>query len=131
MIFISVTRLRVRSPRFLFGFFWYVARSAFQAKRSSGNRKLRLRRTSGLTFWTLTLWENAESMTAYRGASPHRDAMPKLQHWCDEASVVHWEQESPVLPSWNYAAERLRTLGRLSKVLNPSEAQRAGIIATT
>lgn len=76
------------------------------------------------------MWEDAESMLAFRGASTYRAAMPKLQHWCNEASVAHWEQVSPVLPSWDYTACQLRTRGHLSKVLNPSAAQRIGIIAT-
>ena len=131
MAFISVTRLRVRSPRFLFRFALFVLGTLIQANISAGNRRVRIRKTYGLTFWTLTVWDDAASMAAFRGASPHRDSMPHLQHWCDEASVAHWEQESPVVPSWKYSAEQLQAHGRLSKVSNPSEEQRAGIIVAT
>jgi hypothetical protein len=46
--------------------------------------------------------------------------MPHLMHWCDEASVAHWEQEELTLPSWEEADRRMRESGRISKVTNPS-----------
>ena len=65
-------------------------------------------------------------MSAYRIAPPHLWAMPKLLEWCDEAALVHWQQESPQLPDWKTAELRMAETGRLSKVNHPSADQQAG-----
>ena len=129
MPFVSVTRLRLRSLRFFLPFVWDTTASIRQAKKSPGCFGVRTRKTGGLSFWTLTIWENEESMKAFRIRSPHREAMPKLAHWCDEASLAHWVQESKEPPSWEQATERLAALGRLSKVSHPSQDQDEGRIS--
>jgi Domain of unknown function (DUF3291) len=131
MALVSVTRLRLRSVRFILPFAWYTARSALQAKRSPGNRGVNLRKTNGLAFWTLTVWENGQAMRAFRGAVPHGKAMRKLPYWCDEASYAHWEDGTGDLPSWEDAAKRLSHTGKLSKVHYPSADHKAGRIVTT
>jgi Domain of unknown function (DUF3291) len=130
MPLVSVTRLRLRSLRFLPAFAWYAQRSAHQAKRAAGNAGVLLRKTRGLTFWTMSVWRDEHAMAAFRGAPPHRDAMPRLAHWCDEASVAHWPIDAPGMPDWETAAGRLATGGRLSRVDHPSADQRAGRIKT-
>ena len=52
--------------------------------------------------------------------------MAKLLEWCDEASVVHWIQETAELPDWRTAEKRMAESGRLSKVNHPSTDQQAG-----
>lgn len=94
MTLISVTRLRIRSIRFLPMFIWDSIKSDKQAKRASGNLGSTLRAQSTTVFWTLTAWEDEASMRAFMRSGAHREAMPKLQNWCDEASVVHWHQDS-------------------------------------
>jgi hypothetical protein len=59
-------------------------------------------------------------MKNYMTTGSHRDAMPLLLKWCDEASVVHWEQAGGSLPTWAEADRRMREVGRPSKVHNPS-----------
>ena len=130
MTFVSITRLRLRSLRFLPGFFYYAMRSAAQAKRARGCLFVDKRKTRGLTFWTLTCWEEEEAMREYRGHGPHRAAMPKLLDWCDEASFAHWQQESAHV-SWPEGVEQLKRIGHLSKVRFPSADHRAGRIVTT
>jgi len=68
-------------------------------------------------------------MRAYVSAGPHRQSMKRLAHWCDEASVVHWEQDSLELPSWQEAHRRMQQDGRPSKVNHPSAAHLAYRIA--
>jgi hypothetical protein len=132
MNLISVTRLRVRSRRFLLPFFWYTLRSFRQARESPGNLGVKLRKNQGLAFWTLTLWNNEEAMRAFRDGSPHREAMRKLAYWCDEASFAHWNQDSgETFYPWNLAAQRLQANGKLGRVLHPSEDQKAGRVVTT
>jgi heme-degrading monooxygenase HmoA len=131
MTVVSVTRLRVRSARFLMLFIWHAVRSAHQAKRSRGNLGVRLRKTRGLAFWTLTMWTNDSMMREFRSAPPHREAMRKLPYWCDETSYVHWDQNSSIMPAWEDAAERLAVLGQLSRVLCPSVDHQAGRVMTT
>jgi hypothetical protein len=131
MAIVSVTRLRLRSIRFLLVFSWYTFSSTRQAKQTPGNLGVKLRKTSGLAFWTLTLWQTVEVMKKFMFASPHKDAMQKLPHWCDEGSFADWDQESSEWPSWEEAAEKLRTSGRLAKVLHPSDGHKAGKVATS
>jgi len=128
MPFISVTRLRVRSFFCLPQFMWRAIRSANQAERSPGFLGGRIARMSRNVFWTVTAWENEAAMNAYRTAGAHRDAMPRLLEWCDEAAVAHWSQGSAELPSWQEAHRRMVAEGRLSKVNHPSAAQMANHI---
>jgi hypothetical protein len=122
MALISVTRLRVRSIRYLLQFFWQALASTRQAERAPGFLGGRIMREAGNTFWTVTAWNDLAAMKAYRDAGAHRGAMPRLLDWCDEASVVHWDQESSQLPDWPEAYRRMVSEGRLSKVKQPSQA---------
>jgi hypothetical protein len=126
MPLVAVTRLRIRSYRFLVPFAWQAWRSFRQAKHAAGSLGVKVRTTGSLAFWTLTAWQDDAAMHTYRIARPHRDAMPKLLEWCDEAAVAHWHQESTALPGWDAAERRLAESGRLSKVNHPSVDQQAG-----
>jgi hypothetical protein len=120
MIFVSVTRLRLRALRFLPGFAIYALQTLRQCKRMPGFQNGSLLADRRLTFWTMTLWDGEVAMRAYMTSGAHRKAMPMLLHWCDEASVVHWTQDDPALPDWPAADRRMRIEGRPSKVRNPS-----------
>ncbi len=126
MPLVAVTRLRVRSVRFGLPFGWYTWRSFRQAQRVPGSLGVKLRRVEGFAFWTVTAWRDEAAMSAYRIAPPHLHAMPKLLEWCDEAAVVHWNQDSAELPDWETAERRMAESGRLSKVNHPSIDQQAG-----
>jgi len=119
---ISVTRLRLRSLRFLVPFIVYSFRSMRQVKRSPGNIAADAMRDQHGGFWTRSVWHDVESMRAFMTSGAHRQAMPKLLDWCDEAALVHWEQDTPALPEWDEAHRRLVTQGRRSKVRHPSPA---------
>jgi len=120
MSFVSITRLRVRSVRFLPGFAYHALRSNAQAKKASGNLYAQALRERGLVFWTITIWTDAEAMRAFRNAGAHRVVMPKLSRWCDEATYAHWQQDNDVPPTLPQAYEHLRFNGVASKLEYPS-----------
>jgi heme-degrading monooxygenase HmoA len=124
MPFVSVTRLRVRSWRYLPAFFVASFRSALQARRAKGNLAVSILREARNTFWTRSLWTDAAAMQSFRVSGAHRTIMPHLLEWCDEASVAHWIQDSAEKPPWEEAYQRMQRDGRASKVNHPSEAQR-------
>jgi heme-degrading monooxygenase HmoA len=120
MPLISITRLRVRSIRFLPVFALNANRSLRQVRTSAGFQGGSLLADRNWTFWTMTAWDSQESMRGFMTAGSHKAAMPRLLDWCDEASVVHWDQAEAALPSWTEADQRMRASGRASKVRNPS-----------
>jgi hypothetical protein len=123
MPLVSITRLRVRSLRYLPAFLLGSLRSAREAKNASGNLAVSVLNDANLAFWTRTLWADERSMRAFMLAPAHRRVMPKLLQWCDEAAVTHWLQEMPEPPSWQEVHRRLQQEGRTSRVDHPSEAQ--------
>lgn len=140
MAFISVTRLRLRSRRYLLPFLhatWSIVR---QAKRADGFVEGQLARggdpslwrrlvpEKDATFWTLTVWDDEESMRAFRNSDPHGRIMPKLLDWCDEASFVHWEQEDAELPDTAVARRAMFERGELGRVRHPSQSHAEGEI---
>ena len=120
MPLVSVTRLRLRSARYLIPFMIHVLMSSRQARRSRGNLGVKLLRDANRAFWTLTAWQADEDMRSFMMAGSHRRAMPKLLNWCDEASVAHWKQDGFELPDWNQAHRQMVEQGRPSKVRFPS-----------
>ena len=120
MVFVSLTRLRIRSVRFVPGFFLYALRSERQVRKAQGFINAALLADRSWTFWTMTAWDSQESMRAFMTSGAHKQAMPHLLHWCDEASVAHWTQPDATLPTWSEADTRMRESGRASKVNHPS-----------
>jgi Domain of unknown function (DUF3291) len=125
MPIISITRLRVRSWRYLPAFYLSVIRVARQARNAPGNLAVRILADKRSTFWTSTSWNSESSMRAFMLATPHGPTMRKLLEWCDEASLVHWTQHDSALPTWPEAHRRLIADGRPSKVNHPSPAHTA------
>jgi heme-degrading monooxygenase HmoA len=120
MAVIGVTRLRVRSVRFLPAFAVHFLRTRSQVRQAPGFRGGSVLPDRHWTFWTMTAWDSQESMRRYMTTPPHRTTMPYLLDWCDEASVVHWDLPEDALPSWHEAHRRMCENGRASKVRNPS-----------
>jgi hypothetical protein len=129
MPFVSITRLRLRSWRFLPGFLWYALRSRRQARSAAGNLAARTLREANHAFWTCTLWQDEAAMRAFMTSGAHRGAMSYLVEWCDEASVAHWHQDSPEPPGWPEVYRRMQSEGHRSKVRHPSAAHQRFEIA--
>jgi len=125
MVFVSVTRLRARSWRYLPAFYLHSLRSVRQAAAADAILSISILRDKGNTFWTRTLWQSEATMRAFMLSGAHAHAMPSLHRWCDEASVAHWFQDEPQEPSWQQAFQRMLKEGRPSKLRYPSEAHRA------
>lgn len=128
-MFVSVTRLRLRSFRYFPAFAWHTWTSTRQIQRAAGFVGGYLAAEGARGAWTLTGWTSEAAMRQYRNSDAHKRAMPKLIDWCDEASVAHWEQDSPVLPTLAESLRRMVGEGRCSKVRHPSSAHAEGRIA--
>lgn len=126
-MFVSVTRLRIRSLRFLPTFAWMTYMTKRQLGRASGFVGGKLQPDAHWTFWTVTVWTDERQMKAYRGSQAHGKAMPRLAKWCDEGAYTHWSQDSESVPSMEEAWERLQKDGRLSRVEHPSADHTAKI----
>jgi quinol monooxygenase YgiN len=126
MAFISITRLRLRSAWQLPRFIWLTIPAASQARKAEGNLGMDALRDANLAFWTKSAWRDEAAMRAFMLSGAHRKAMPVLKDMCDEASGVHWEQESSSLPSWQEAHRRLQEGGRRVHVLTPTANHLAG-----
>ncbi len=111
MVLVSVTRLRLRSIRFLLILQWNTWKSARQVRRSLGFVGGQILIDRNWTAWTMTVWSDLELMRKFRQSGAHQRVMPKLAGWCSESSSVHWEQENSEVPSWTEAHRRMITDG--------------------
>lgn len=122
MVFVSATRLRLRSPLYLPAFGWNLLLTTWQSVNTPGFLGGKLLLDDNRTFWTLTAWEEQAAMKIYRNSGAHRSVMPQIQDWCDEASVVHWQQDNNNLPNWEQVHHRMVTDGFFTKLAKPSSA---------
>jgi hypothetical protein len=122
MVLISVTRLHVKSPRYLPAFMWHNALSIWQIINTPGFKGGKLFRDARGGFWTMTAWADKSAMQHYRNSGAHRKVMPLLQKWCDEAAVVHWEQANSSLPDAVEAHHRMVGEGHFTRLSDSSVA---------
>lgn len=122
MVFISVTRLHLKSPLYLPTFWWHTALSAWQIINTPGFLGGKFLGDDRGGNWTLTVWEKQAAMKYYRNSGAHRRVMPNIQKWCDEAAVVHWEQPDGN-PTWEEIHRRMIAQGHITRLSQPSVAQ--------
>ena len=125
MRFISVTRLRLRSIRFLPSLWWEIRKLQRSLEDAPGFLMGKLLADRNRTFWTMTMWKDLDSMRAFRDSRAHAPVMRNAARWCDEASVVHWETQADELPDWDEAHRRMSESGKLSPLKCPSADYRA------
>src|SRR5690242_17889925 len=103
MPFVSITRLRVRSWRYLPRFLVGSVAALLQARRTLGNLSASVLRDAHLAFWTRTVWSGEASMCGFMLSGTHRRLMHRLLEWCDQAAIVHWATDAAPPPSWSEA----------------------------
>ena len=78
MPFISVTRLKVRSLRYLPSFLWQTLKVASQARHSPGFLGGRILREANNVFWTVTAWEDEEAIRSALRNRLHTDGVKRF-----------------------------------------------------
>jgi hypothetical protein len=129
MYFVSVTRLRLHRPWVLPAFVWNNWLTLRQAARIPGFVGGKLLADAHNVYWTMTVWEKQSAMKQLRDDGAHRRVMPRINDWCDEASVVHWEQPTPDLPTFAVAHGRMVAAGHFTPLQRPTSAHIARAIA--
>ena len=76
MTFVSLTRLRIRSVRFVPLFALHTWRSMRQVKHAPGFQTGAILADRSWTFWTMTAWDDQESMRQFMASGSHKTAMP-------------------------------------------------------
>jgi hypothetical protein len=73
-------------------------------------------------WWSVSSWQDRGVMVAFVGNRPHRSIMDRLDSYCDEATFVDWEQDSPELPDWQTSHRHLVADGQAAELTHPSDA---------
>jgi hypothetical protein len=122
MAVIVVTRLRLRDPSLLDEFFTHAAAVLDQAMKSEGNVGADALAEAHDAWWSVTAWQQRAQMQAFIDAEPHLSTEGLLDHLCDEATFVDWEQDSPQLPDWQTSWRHLVADGYSATLTNESGA---------
>ena len=119
---IVVTRLRLKDPALLDEFFTDAVAAIEQATKAEGNLGADALADANNAWWSVTAWQDRSRMQAFVDAEPHLDISARLDHYCDEATFVDWEQASPKLPDWRTSWSHLTADGKAAELTHPSAA---------
>ena len=119
---IVFTRLRLKDASLTDEFFTDALAAIEQAQKADGNLGVGALADANNAWWTVTSWGERRQMRSYVGGEPHRTIMSHLDRYCDEATFVDWEQDSPDLPDWPTGWRRLVDGGTAGQLSQPSAA---------
>jgi hypothetical protein len=117
-----VTRLRLRDRSLLDEFFTHPAAVLEQAMRSKGNLGADALAEAHDAWWSVTAWQDRAQMGAFVDAERHLSTEALLNHLCDEATFVEWEQADAQLPDWPTSWRHLVADGHSAALTHQSEA---------
>jgi hypothetical protein len=119
---IVVTRLRLKDPALLDEFFTDAVAAIEQAQQAEGNLGADALADADNAWWSVSAWRERAPMEAFVWAQPHNGITARLDHYCDEATFVDWEQDSPELPDWQTSWRHLVADGMVADLTEPSSA---------
>jgi len=125
MTIIVVTRLRLKDPALLDDFFTDAVAALEQAQKSDGNLGVDALGDANNAWWTVSSWRERRQMHSYVRSEPHQTIRSHLDRYCDEATFVAWEQDSPDLPDWQTNWRHLVADGLAADLTQPSASHQA------
>lgn len=120
MVFVSVTRIKLKSVFHFIPFLFSNEKVLRRLFTINGFKKGKELIDRNWVFWTITIWDNENSMLEFRRSDEHISAIKKTSRWCNEGSYISWIQESTEFPHWKEVSERLITKGKLMKLRQPT-----------
>jgi hypothetical protein len=105
-----VTFLPLKRFRTLPQFVWLTLQTIRQLARSKGLIGYALDADIGrLNFWTLSAWEDRQSLTEFVRAMPHARIMRIVAPLMRQTQFVYWKADAEDIPlRWDQAKARLR-----------------------
>ena len=119
---IVVTRLRLKDPALLNEFFTDAVAAIEQAQKSEGNLGADALADADNAWWSVSSWQARGPMRAFVDSEPHRTITTRLDHYCDEATFVDWEQDSPICRTGRPTGGTLPPSGRVAELTDASPA---------
>jgi quinol monooxygenase YgiN len=119
---IVVTRLRLKDPALLDDFFADAVAAIEQAQKAEGNLGADALADADNAWWSVSAWRERVPMEAFVRSEPHQSISERLDRYCDEATFVDWERDSPNLPDWQTNWRHLVADGQVAELTNPSGA---------
>jgi hypothetical protein len=75
-------------------FFTDAVAAIEQAMKSEGNLGTDALTDANNAWWSVSAWQERRQMQACVGSEPYLGISARLDHFCDEAAFVDWEQAS-------------------------------------
>jgi hypothetical protein len=122
---IVVTRLRLKDPALLDEFFTDGVAAIEQAQKSEGNLGTDALAEAHNAWWSVSAWQDRQLMQAFVNSQPHLGITARLDHYCDEATFVDWEQDGAGLPDWQTSWRHLTADGKAAELTDASPANQA------
>jgi len=119
---VVVSPLRLRDPAVLDEFFTDAVAAIEQAQKSQGNLGADALADANNAWWSVSAWQDRRLMRAFVDGQPHLGISGRLDHYCDEATFVDWEQALPDLPDWQTSWRHLTADGKAADLTHPSPA---------
>ena len=110
------------APALLDEFFTDAVAAIEQAQKSEGNLGADALADANNAWWSVSAWPDRGLMQAFVDSQPHLGISARLDHYCDEATFVDWEQASPDLPDWQTSWRHLTADGKVAELTHPSAA---------
>lgn len=129
MAYLSMTRLKLKSPAYLIPFCIQNEQIVRQIKISPGFLKGKELATPNLSMWTATLWDSSENVRAFYLRGSHKEAMRNISVWSSKAVTGHQEGDFSELPSWEDIRLQLLKAGNFTNLQNGSSDHHAKIIS--
>ena len=94
---ISITELHIKNLWRLPLFMKFASLSAKQSQSAKGNIKTTIS-LGWMRGYTITAWENIDSMMQFRNAGDHKEAMRIMRKVASAYKSFHWESDE--IPTW-------------------------------
>ncbi|WP_422362079.1 hypothetical protein [Reichenbachiella sp.] len=111
-MYVSITRLKLKSIWLLPKFAGQSNKVARQANQSSGILKVRLSNRWFKYFYTMTHWNSKEAMQQFMINGEHKVAMKQWSDYASEVKAYGFETNDP--PKWKEARSLIKKQGRIT-----------------